>query len=405
VPVAGTGSRQRLSSPAVAGGAEADRRENKRSKIGRLSGFLAQMSNTNASVAGGTAAGAAQNAAGNAAPAAAGSPPRRPVVLTGAQPTGRLHLGNYLGAVVNQDKMQNDNECFYFLADQHAITVPKVPAELRRNLYSCLAQYLACGLDPARCHIFAQSHVLGHAELAWVLGCLCPLGQLERMTQFKDKSRKQETVGAGLLYYPILMAADILLYNADFVPVGEDQKQHLELTRDLAEKFNREYSPTFTVPEPYIGKQGARVMSLQNPDAKMSKSDPNQNGVVYLTDTADAVRKKFMSAVTDSGCEVRAGDDKPGVTNLLSIYTALTGTAIADAEAAFAGKNYGAFKAAVADAAIAVIDPIRQRYEALVKDTAYLDSVLKQGAEAAQRVAYRTLSKVYRKVGFVERVR
>ncbi|MDR3228841.1 MAG: tryptophan--tRNA ligase [Puniceicoccales bacterium] len=348
---------------------------------------------------------AIQPAPAVALPAGVSATAAKPIVLTGAQPSGKLHLGNYLGAVVNWDKMQGANECFYFIADQHAITVPKVPAELRKNIYSCLAQYLACGLDPQRSHIFAQSHVVGHTELAWVLGCSCPLGWLERMTQFKDKSRKQESVGAGLLYYPILMAADILLYNAHFVPVGEDQKQHLEITRDIAEKFNRDYSPTFNVPEPFIGETGARIMSLQNPETKMSKSDPNQNGVVFLIDPPDVVRKKIQSAVTDSGGEVRAAADKPGITNLLSIFSAVTGQSVADLENEFAGKGYGDFKRAVADAVIARLEPVRLRYEEFSKDTAYLDSVLKSGAEAAQRVAYKTLSKVYRKVGFVERPR
>jgi tryptophanyl-tRNA synthetase len=336
---------------------------------------------------------------------AAAEPARKPVVLTAAQPTGKLHLGNYLGAVVNWERMQNDYECYFGIADQHAITLPKVPAELRRNTYTCLAQYLAAGIDPARSHIFVQSHVIGHTELAWVLGCICPLGQLERMTQYKDKARKQQSVCSGLLYYPVLMAADILLYNADAVPVGEDQKQHMELARDLAERFNREYSPTFVIPEAFIGESGARVMSLQNPEAKMSKSDPNQSSVVYLMDTPDVVRKKILSAVTDSGGEVRAADDKPGITNLLSIFSAVSGVPVAALEAEFVGKGYGDFKRAVADAVIARLDPIRVRYEELVKDAAYLDSVFKAGAEAAQKTAYRTLAKVYRKVGFVERPR
>lgn len=329
----------------------------------------------------------------------------KPVVLTCAQPTGKLHLGNYLGAVVNWERMQNDNECYFGVADQHAITVPKVPAELRRNTHACLAQYLAAGIDPARSHIFVQSHVTGHTELAWVLGCICPLGWLERMTQYKDKARKQASVGAGLLYYPVLMAADILLYNAHAVPVGEDQKQHMELARDLAEKFNREFSPTFNVPEAFIGESGARVMSLQNPEAKMSKSDPNQNSVIYLVDAPDVVRKKILSAVTDSGTEVRTAPDKPGVANLLSIFSAVTGRTVPELEAEFAGKSYGEFKRALADAVIARLDPIRLRYEELMKDTAALDAVYKAGAEAAQKTAWRTLAKVHRKVGFLERSR
>ncbi|MDR2513203.1 MAG: tryptophan--tRNA ligase [Puniceicoccales bacterium] len=329
----------------------------------------------------------------------------RPVVLTCAQPTGRLHLGNYLGAVINWGRMQDDYECYFGVVDQHAITLPKVPTELRRNTYTCLAQYIAAGIDPERSHIFVQSHVIGHTELAWVLGCLCPLGQLERMTQFKDKAHKQEFVYSGLLYYPVLMAADILLYNAHVVPVGEDQKQHLELARDLAEKFNRTFSPTFNVPEAFIGKTGARIMSLQNPASKMSKSDPNTNATIYLTDTPDVVRRKILSSVTDSGSEVRVGEDKPGITNLLAIMSAVTEREMGALEEEFAGKGYGVFKAVVADAVIARLDPVRLRYEELIQDTAHLDAVFKAGADAAQKTAWKTLAKVHRKVGFVERAR
>lgn len=332
-------------------------------------------------------------------------PVAKPVVLTCAQPTGKLHLGNYLGAVINWGRMQEDYECHFGIVDWHAITMPYTPADLRRNTYECLAQYLACGLDPAKSHLFVQSHVTGHTELSWILGCLCPLGWLERMTQYKDKSKKLESVGSGLLTYPVLMAADILLYNAAVVPVGEDQKQHLELARDLAEKFNRTYSETFVVPEPFIGKSGARIMSLQNPESKMSKSDPNPAGVVFITDTPEVIRKKIRSAVTDAGSEIRAGDDKPGVTNLLSILSGVTGRPVAALEADFDGKNYGALKDAVADAVIATLDPVRLKYEALIKDKAYLESVMKSGADAAQRNANRTMSKVYRKTGFVERPR
>mgnify|MGYP006287451655 CR=1 FL=1 len=331
--------------------------------------------------------------------------PARPVVLTCAQPTGRLHLGNYLGAVLNWGRMQDDHECYFGIVDQHAITVPTVPAQLRENTYSCLAQYVACGLDPARSRLFVQSHVLGHTELAWVLGCLCPLGQLERMTQFKDKSRKQQSVDAGLLFYPVLMAADILLYNADLVPVGDDQKQHLELARDLAEKFNHRYSETFKLPAPFISKVGSRIMSLQDPLAKMSKSDPNQAGTVYVTDRPEEVRRKIMSSVTDSGAEVRATDDKPGIRNLLTIMAGCTGREVAALEAEFAGKGYGDFKKAVADAVIATLDPVRLRYDELIQDKAELARILKAGADAAQATAFRTLTKVHRKVGFVERPR
>lgn len=340
--------------------------------------------------------------------ASAGS---RPVVLTCAQPTGKLHLGNYLGAVKNWVSYLDDHECYFGVVDLHAITMPYVPADLRKNTFDCLAQYIACGLDPEKAHIFVQSHIIGHTELAWILGCITPLGQLERMTQFKDKSKKQEesggrgSIGGGLLYYPVLMAADILLYNADVVPVGEDQKQHIELTRDLAEKFNHVYSPTFKVPEARLPKTGARIMSLQNPEGKMSKSDPNPLGILYITDEPAVLRKKIMSAVTDSGSEVRAAADKPGITNLLGIMSVATGRSVEDIENAFAGKSYAAFKEAVAESVIAMLAPVRERYEAIKDDRDYLLQVVAKGDAAAQARAFKTLSKVTRKAGFVERPR
>lgn len=333
-----------------------------------------------------------------------------PVVLTCAQPTGQLHLGNYFGAVRNWTSFLDTHECYFGIVDQHAITLPYVPAELRASCYKTLALYIACGLDPQKCHLFLQSHIIGHTELAWILGCLCPLGQLERMTQFKDKSAKQEEggggfIGSGLLYYPVLMAADILLYNADVVPVGEDQRQHVELTRDLAIKFNNTYSDTFKVPSLNIPKQAARVKSLQDPERKMSKSDPNQAGVLYLLDDPATVRKKIKSAVTDSGSEVRAADDKPGITNLLHIMAAATGREIADLESEFAGSQYGTFKEAVAEAVVAMLAPIQERYKAIADDKKYLEGIFKGGADAAQKRAYKTLGKVYRKAGFIERAR
>ncbi len=331
----------------------------------------------------------------------------RPVILTCAQPSGFLTLGNYFGAIKNWAALIEDHECFFGIVDMHSITVPYKPAELRKVTYETLAMYIACGLDPAKCHLFVQSHVMGHSELAWVLGSICPLGQLERMTQFKDKSARQERgfVGSGLLFYPVLMAADILLYNADRVPVGEDQKQHVELCRDLAQKFNVTYSDTFKVPEVDIPKVGARIMSLQDPTRKMSKSDVNQQASIYLLDAPDVVRKKIRSAVTDSGSEVRAVAEKPGIRNLLGIMSVSTGRSIADLEAAFADARYGAFKEAVAESVVALLTPIQERYRAIKDDRSYLDGVLKAGAEVAQKRAYRTLSKVYRKVGFVERGR
>ncbi len=329
----------------------------------------------------------------------------RPVVLTCAQPTGKLHLGNYLGAVRHWTSYLNTHSCYFGLVDLHAITLPYTPAELRQNSYRCLAQYMACGLDPAKCHLFLQSHIIGHTELAWVLGCLTPVGQLERMTQFKDKSSRQEGgfIGSGLLYYPILMAADILLYNADVVPVGEDQKQHLELTRDLAERFNRAYSDTFKIPEVAIPAEGARIMSLQDPNRKMSKSDPNQAGVLYLVDPPELQRKKIMSAVTDSDRTVAYRLDKPGICNLLNIFSAVSNRPVAELEAAYREAGYAAFKTAVAEAVIDCLAPVRTRYLALESDRETLDAVLKSGAQAAQKRAFRMLAKVMRKAGFIQR--
>ena len=333
------------------------------------------------------------------------APPARQVLLTCVQPTGGFHLGNYLGAVQNWRRMQDDYECYFGIVDLHAITMPQEPAKLRAATLELAAWYLASGLDPAKAHFFIQSHVIGHTELAWVLGCLCPLGQLERMTQYKDKVAKHESVGTGVLIYPVLMAADILLYNAHAVPVGEDQKQHLELARDLAEKFNRTYSPTFNVPEPFIPKTGARIRSLANPEKKMSKSDEDQSGILYLNDPPAALRKKIMSAVTDSGSEVHAGEDKPGVTNLLHILSACTGRALPELETEFTGQGYGAFKAAVADAVVTTIEPVQKKYAEWMANQDHLLAVIKAGGDAAQKTAYKTLAKVYRKVGFLERVR
>jgi tryptophanyl-tRNA synthetase len=306
----------------------------------------------------------------------------------------------------------------------HAITVKYTPAELRKNTLSCVAQYIACGLDPERSNIFIQSHIIGHTELAWLLSCITPIGDLQRMTQFKEKAaklgftvsegetsianqgaRQGASLNAGLLMYPVLMAADILLYNADSVPVGNDQKQHLELCRDLAQRFNHSYSDTFTIPEPFIPKTGARIMSLQDPERKMSKSDDNQNATLYILDKPAVLRKKIMSSVTDSGNEIVARDDKPGVTNLLQIHSAISGRSTADLEAHFVGKGYGDLKQEVADVVVAALEPVQARYEELIEDKSYLESVLKAGAGEAQKRAYKTLGKVYRKAGFVERPR
>jgi len=352
----------------------------------------------------------------------------KPVILTCAQPTGVLTLGNYLGAIKNWTTMLDDYNCYFGVVDMHAITVKYAPAELRKNTLSCVAQYIACGLDPERSNIFIQSHVIGHTELAWLLSCITPIGDLQRMTQFKEKAAKlgfkvaqggdpselrfshegaraQASVNSGLLMYPVLMAADILLYNADAVPVGHDQRQHLELCRDLAQRFNYTYSETFTIPEPFIPKAGARIMSLQDPERKMSKSDANPNATLFILDKPDILRKKIMSAVTDSGSEIVAREDKPGVSNLLQIYSAVSGRETADLEASLAGKGYGELKREVADAVIATLEPVQSRYKELIADKPYLESVLKKGADAAQKRAYKVLGKVYRKAGFVERVR
>lgn len=329
---------------------------------------------------------------------------QRKVVMTAAQPTGKLHLGNYLGAVKNWGKMIEDYECYFGIVDMHAITIPYVPADLKRNVYDCAAQYMACGLDPEKCNLFLQSMVKGHADLTWILGCICPIGSLERMTQYKDKARKhKDALNSGLLFYPVLMAADILIYNADLVPVGEDQKQHIELTRDLAQKFNNTYSPTFKLPEPFIPKAGARIMSLQSPDSKMSKSDPNQNGTLYITDEPNVLRKKIMSAVTDSDSCVRYDPAaKAGVSNLMSIMSAFTKKGFEEIEAEFAGKGYGDFKSAVADVVIDGLSDVREKYRTFSADKSLIEAALKKGSQAAQRRVDKMMSKVYRKVGFMK---
>ena len=328
---------------------------------------------------------------------------QKKVVMTAAQPTGRLHLGNYLGAIKNWGQMIEDYECYFGIVDMHAITIPYVPADLKRNVYDCAAQYMACGLDPQKCNLFLQSMVKGHAELAWILGCICPIGSLERMTQYKDKAKKhKDALNSGLLYYPVLMASDILIYNADLVPVGEDQKQHLELTRDLAQKFNNMYSPTFKLPQPYIPKSGARIMSLQSPDSKMSKSDPNQNGTLYITDEPSVLQKKIMSAVTDSDSSVRYDvQNKPGVSNLMSIMAAFTQKTYGQIEDDFSGKGYGDFKKAVAEVVIESLAPVRQSYKDYSSDKAMIEDAIKKGSQAATRRTTKRMAKVYRKVGFL----
>ncbi|MBQ6576695.1 MAG: tryptophan--tRNA ligase [Bacteroidales bacterium] len=325
-------------------------------------------------------------------------------MLSGIQPSGDLHLGNYLGAIKNWADRVNDYECYYFMADLHTITVRQDPADLRRRSINQLAQYIACGLDPEKNVLFLQSHVPAHSQLAWVLNCYTMFGELSRMTQFKDKSAKySNNINAGLFTYPVLMAADILLYQPDYVPVGEDQKQHVEICRDIAQRFNSIYGDVFKIPEPMIAKTGARIYGLTTPDAKMSKSIPD--GCVFLMDSPDDIRRKFKRAITDSDTEncVRFDkENKPGVSNLMSIYSTLTGKTIAEIEHEFEGKGYGVFKPAVGDVVIEHLRPIREEAERLMKDKAYLNQVYMDGAQKASYIANKTLRKVYKKVGFYQ---
>lgn len=318
------------------------------------------------------------------------------------QPTSVPTLGNYLGAMRGWASYQNDFDTVFGIADLHSITVRQDPAKLRELTKQLYAMLLASGLDPDKGIVFIQSHVPAHSQLAWLLNCYTQFGELNRMTQFKDKSQQHaDNVNAGLFTYPCLMAADILLYQADVVPVGADQKQHLEITRDIAERFNGIYGNVFTVPEPYIPKTGARVMSLQNPTSKMSKSDPNPKGVVYLLDEPNVIMKKFKSAVTDSEMCVRYADGKDGINNLMTIYSAVTGDSFETIEHDFAGKGYGDFKKAVGEAVIAEIEPFQKRYNEIIKDKAYLEECWTKGADLASRIGQRTLDKAMKKIGFV----
>ena len=327
------------------------------------------------------------------------------VMLSGIQPSGELHIGNYLGPLRHWPAMIEEFDCYFFLADLHTITVRQEPAELRQRVYKLLANYIACGLDPEKCTLFIQSHVPAHSQLAWVLDCYTMFGELSRMTQFKDKSaRNADNINAGLFTYPVLMAADILIYQPDFVPVGEDQRQHVEICRDIANRFNGIYGEVFKVPEAYIQKVGARIMSLSTPDKKMSKSQPE--GCVFLMDKPEDIMRKFKRAITDSDTErcVRyAPEEKPGVANLMQIYASATGKNYEEIEKEFDGKGYGAFKPAVGEAVVELLRPIREETERLLGDKAYLESVYRAGAEKASYVAEKTLRKVYKKIGFVAR--
>ncbi len=325
------------------------------------------------------------------------------VSFSGVQPSGNLTIGNYLGALRNFADFTDKYKCFYCVVDEHAITVRQVPADLRRRTYETLALYIACGLDPDKNTLYVQSHVPAHAELAWILNCFTMFGELSRMTQFKDKSaRHADNVNAGLFTYPSLMAADILLYQTDVVPVGIDQKQHVELCRNIAERINQIYPGTFTVPEPVIPTNGKKIMSLADPTKKMSKSDENQNAVVYILDDRDTIVRKFKRAVTDSGSEVRFAEGKDGVNNLMTIYSCFTGKEFPEIEREFDGKGYGDFKLAVGEVCADALAPVQEKFRLMMSDKAELERLMKKGADEASYYARKTLSKIQRKLGFVQ---
>ncbi|HEX3075653.1 MAG TPA: tryptophan--tRNA ligase [Lachnospiraceae bacterium] len=327
-------------------------------------------------------------------------------IFSGMQATGTLTLGNYLGALKNWVNLNEDYENFYCVVDLHSITVRQDPAELRKRARALLTLYIAAGLDPVKNCIYYQSHVSGHAELSWILNCFTYMGELNRMTQFKDKSAKHaDNINAGLYTYPVLMAADILLFQTDLVPVGVDQKQHLEITRDIAERFNNIYGDVFTIPEPYIGQVGAKIMSLQDPTKKMSKSDENPNASIYLMDDTDTIIRKFKRAVTDSDNSILYTDEKPGIKNLIDIYSLASGKSVEDVVKEFDGKGYGDFKLAVGESVASMLKPLQERYDELTKDKAYIDGIIKTNGEKANYYATKTLRKVQKKVGFPERIR
>ena len=324
-------------------------------------------------------------------------------IFSALKPTGDLTIGNYIGALKNMISMTDEYDCYYAVADLHSLTVDNIPADLRRRSYDFMAFFVAMGLDPDKCTLFVQSHVPAHAELGWTLNCYTQYGEAKRMTQFKDKSAKApENVNVGLFAYPTLMAADILLYQADLVPIGKDQQQHLELARTIAERFNNRYSPTFVVPEGFYPKTGAKIYSLLDPTSKMGKTDDNTAGTIFLLDDADTMMRKFKRAVTDSGNEIKFSPEKPGISNLLTIYSTFGGKTIAEAEKEFEGKDYATFKTAVGECVVEYFRPIKEEYSRLISDKAYLTEIMKKGADKASRVAYKTLSKVYRKIGLVQ---
>ena len=324
------------------------------------------------------------------------------VIFSGVQPSGSLTLGNYIGALRNFGELQDEFDCFYCIVDLHAITVPQIAKDLRKRTLDVLSLYIACGLDPEKSALFIQSHVPAHAELSWVLNTITYMGQLNRMTQFKEKSKKsEENLNAGLFTYPVLMAADILLYQTDFVPVGEDQKQHLELARDLAIRFNNKYSETFKVPEPLIQKSGARIMSLQNPESKMSKSDSDENASILILDDKDTIKRKIKRAVTDSEGIVAYRDEQPGIRNLLEIYSVFSKEEISSIVKRYEGLGYGQFKEDLAEVIVSGLTPVQEKYNELINNRDYLEKVYKDGAQKAAYHAEKTLRKVYKKVGFI----
>lgn len=327
------------------------------------------------------------------------------VIFSGMQPSGSLTLGNYLGALKNWVNLQGEYESYYCVVDMHAITVPKEPKDLRKNTFEVLANYIAAGLDPEQVTLFIQSHVPAHAELSWILNCFSYYGELSRMTQFKDKSRKQDSnaISAGLFTYPVLMAADILLYQADLVPVGEDQRQHLEITRDIAQRFNNRFSETFTIPEPFISKDIAKIMSLQDPNSKMSKSDSNENSYILLMDKADAIKRKFKRSLTDSLGLVNYSDEQAGVKNLINIYSKITDKKPEEIVASYEGKGYAKLKDDVAEVVIAELEPIQEKIDYLLKNKDYLEKIYVDGAQKAENKARKTLRKVQKKIGFIPR--
>ncbi len=329
---------------------------------------------------------------------------KKPVLLSGIQPSGNLCIGNYLGALINWKSLQKSYDSIFLVVDMHALTVRQKPADLRNRCLSYVAQYIACGIDPEQSTIVIQSHVPQHAELMWILSSLTYMGELNRMTQFKDKSKANATnINAGLFTYPILMASDILIYQSDLVPVGADQKQHLELARDIASRFNKQYSDTFVVPEPFIPESGARIMSLQEPDKKMSKSDNNLNNIIAILDKPDVIIKKIQRSVTDSNSSISIGGNSAAVTNLIQIFSLIDEISIEDVEIRYEGKLYSDFKSDLGELLVEFLKPIQSKYNSIINDKEYLNLVIQKGSENAFFRARKTLSKVYRKVGFIKR--